>query len=266
MTDTAATFHGLHAGPGLLMLANAWDAGSARLFESLGAPAIATTSAGVAWSLGYPDGNALPIALYLGALARITATVAAPVTADIEGGYSENPKIVADNARRVIDTGAVGINIEDGATPPEAFARKLAAVRAAADAAGVALFINARTDVWLAKQAQGREVAEVLARAALYRAAGANGLFVPGVTDAGAIAELVSAVGLPINVLARPGLPPVADLRRLGVRRLSAGSSITEAALGHAARVAAAFMAGDSAGLFEGALAYGALNALMPGR
>ncbi len=266
MTDSAAAFHALHAGPGLLMLANAWDAGTARLFESLGAPAIATTSAGVAWSLGYPDGDALPVTLYLGALARITATVAVPVTADIEGGYSDEPKIVADNVRRVIDTGAVGINIEDGATPPEAFARKLAAVRAAADAAGVRLFINARTDVWLAGLAPGREIAEVLARAALYRAAGADGLFVPGVTDTATIAELVPAVGLPMNVLARPGLPSAAELQELGVRRLSAGSCITGAALGHAARVATAFMAGDSAGLFDGALAYGDLNALMTGR
>jgi 2-methylisocitrate lyase-like PEP mutase family enzyme len=248
----------------MLMLANAWDAGTARLFESLGAPAIATTSAGIAWSLGFRDGDALPMALYLGALARITATVRVPVSADIEGGYSDDPVIVGENVRRLIDTGAVVINIEDGATPPAAFARKIAAARAAADAAGVALFINARTDVWLARMTPGREVAEVLARAPLYRDAGADGLFVPGATDAADIAQLVAEASMPINLLAWPGLSAAAELQRLGVRRFSAGSGITGAALGHAGRVAAAFLAGDSAGLFDGALAYGALNALMP--
>jgi 2-methylisocitrate lyase-like PEP mutase family enzyme len=259
MPDHAAIFHALHAAPELLILANAWDAGSARLIASLGATAIATTSAGVAWRHGYRDGDALPIALYLESLAQIVGAVGVPVSADIEGGYADAPAAVAANARRVVDAGVVGINIEDGASAPAAFAEKIAAVRAAAPA----LFINARTDVYLRGLAPGRANDEVIARAALYRAAGCDGIFVPGVTAAADIAALVAGIDAPLNVMARPGLPDAATLQQLGVRRLSAGSTIAQAAMALTKHLAGDFLAGRSNGLFGAAMTYAEINALM---
>jgi 2-methylisocitrate lyase-like PEP mutase family enzyme len=263
MTDPAARFHALHAGPGLLILPNAWDAGSARIIEAQGASAIALSSAAVAWSLGWPDGDVLPVDLHLGVVERVVRRVALPVSVDIEGGYAEDPAAVAETVRRFIGAGAVGINIEDGSGAPELLARKIAAVRRVAAAEGVDLFINARTDVWLRGLAPGREHGEVVARETLYRDAGASGIFVPGITDLAAITALAAAVGLPMNVLARAGLPGVAALQAAGVRRLSAGSGIAEMLAGATATLAAAFLAGDSGGLFASPLPYGKINALM---
>jgi 2-methylisocitrate lyase-like PEP mutase family enzyme len=260
MTDHAATFRALHGGPGLLVLANTWDAGSARVIASLGAAAIATTSAGVAWSHGYADGDSLPLPLHLATLEAIVRAVDLPVSADIEAGYATERVAVAANVRRVIETGIVGINIEDGDAAPEQLADSIAAIRAMA---GPSLFINARTDVVLRNLAPDDAVANVLARAALYRSAGADGIFVPGLTDATDIAALVAGVDLPLNVMARPGLPDAATLTALGVRRLSAGSTIALQAADVTARLATGFLAGDSDGLFDTALRYPALNALM---
>lgn len=263
MTDHASRFHALHAGPGLLVLPNAWDAGSARIIEAQGAEAIALSSAAVAWSMGWPDGDVLPVDLHLGVVERVVRRVSLPVSVDIEGGYAEDSQAVAETVRRFIGAGAVGINIEDGSGAPELLAKKIAAVRRAAVAEGVDLFINARTDVWLRGLAPGREHDEVVAREALYRDAGASGIFVPGVTDLAAITALVAAVGLPLNVLARAALPAAAALQAAGVRRLSAGSSIAETLGGATATLAAAFLAGDTSGLFASPLPYGKLNALM---
>jgi 2-methylisocitrate lyase-like PEP mutase family enzyme len=263
MIDSAARFHALHVGPDLLMLPNAWDAGSARIIEAAGASAIALSSAAVAWSMGWPDGDALPVDLHIGVVERVVRRVALPVSVDIEGGYAEDPDAVAETARRFIGAGAIGINIEDGNGPPERLAHKIAAVRRAAAAEGVDLFINARTDVWLRGLAPGNEHDAVLAREALYRDAGASGIFVPGITDSTAIRALVAAVGLPLNVLARAALPDVAALQAAGVRRLSAGSSIAETLGGATATLAAAFLAGDMGGLFASPLPYGEINALM---
>lgn len=265
MTKAATVFRNLHSGPGVLVLPNAWDAGSARLFESLGARAIATTSAGVAWSHGHADGDALPVAIHTAAVREIARVVMIPVTADIEGGYDDDPAHVGETVRRFLDAGAIGINLEDGSGAPELFCRKIEAARTAADTAGIALFINARTDVILKALAPGREIAEIIARAALYASAGCDGLFVPGLTDPGGIGEIVRATPLPLNVMARPALPPLDDLRSLGVRRLSAGSAIAQAALGMSQRLADAFLHGDSTALFDGAMHYGDINALMPG-
>jgi 2-methylisocitrate lyase-like PEP mutase family enzyme len=260
MTDHAATFHALHAAPQLLILPNAWDAGSARLIESCGARAIATTSAGVAWSHGYRDGDALPIDLYLASLANVVGAVAVPVTADIEGGYADAPPQVAANAQRVFEAGVVGINIEDGAGTPEAMAEKVAAIRASV---GPALFINARIDVYLRGLAPGGAIDAVLARAALYRAAGCDGVFVPGVTASADIAALVAGVAAPLNVMARPALPDAAALSALGVRRLSAGSAIAQALYGLAGQLTRDFLDGESVRLFDTAMAYPDINALM---
>lgn len=251
-TAAAETFRSLHAGPRILRLANGWDAASARLIESLGAPAVATSSAAVAWSHGYADGDHLPVDLLVQTIADAARAVSIPLTADIEGGYSDDPFQVEETVARVIDAGAVGINIEDGGGAPELLAAKIEAARKAADRTGAPLFVNARTDVWLRKLATGEAaVAEALRRAAIYREAGADGLFTPGVVDPAEIRNLVEGVGLPLNVMAKPGLAPANDLEVLGVRRLSAATGLAHAALAALRTAAAGFLeTGDSNGLW----------------
>ena len=257
----ASTFRALHAS-GLLILPNAWDAASTALSIAAGAKAVATTSAGVAWALGWPDAATPPEAELMGALARMVRVAGdTPVSADIEGGFSDDPAEAAGFVRRTWETGAVGINIEDGSDPAEVLADKIAAVRAAV---GSELFINARCDLWLRgiEPVEGR-LEESVRRTALYKAAGADGLFMPGVTNEETIRALVG-LGLPLNLLARPALPDAKGLEALGVRRLSAGSNISAAAYGAADRLARGFLAdGDSKPQAAEAFDYGALNALM---
>ncbi len=255
-------FHALHQ-DGLLILPNAWDGGSAALVASLGAKAVATTSAGVAWALGWPDGDALPV----GRLVQVCVDVVRaagglPVSIDMEGGYSDDPTEVAGLAARLVEAGANGINIEDGGGAPEGLAARIAAIRAAV---GPDLFINARCDVWLRGLAKDAPVAEAGRRAAIYADAGADGFFAPGLTNEADIAAMVAATPLPVNLLAWPGLPDAKTLERLGVRRLSAGSGIVGATWGRAAALTRGFLAdGRSAPLADGALGWGEVNALMP--
>ena len=260
----AARFRRLHE-EGLLVLPNAWDAGTARLVESAGAKAIATTSAAVAWSHGYADGDRLPVPLLVETVRAIARVVRVPVSADVEGGYSADPAAVGDAVGAVAEAGAVGINLEDGAGDPALLCEKIGRAKAAAARVGVDLFVNARTDVYLRGLApEGRRVEETLARARRYREAGADGLFVPGVAEAGAIRELAAGAGLPLNVLAWPGLPGAAELERLGVRRLSAGSGIASAAYGQIAALAGEFLRTGALGaLADGAMGYADVNALM---
>src|SRR5258705_848404 len=173
-------FRALHQGPALLVLPNAWDAGTARLIESMGAKAIATTSAGLAWSRGYPDGNALPIDQVIAATRDIARVLRVPLTVDVEAGYSDDPHEAADLVVRILDIGAVGINIEDGAASADLLCKKIAAVREKAARSGVDLFINARTDVYLGIASGDAAIEEVIHRASRYRATGCDGLFVPG--------------------------------------------------------------------------------------
>src|SRR5580700_1593138 len=142
-------FRNLHRGPGLLLLPNAWDAITARLIERLGAKAIATTSAGLAWSRGYADGNALPDDQLIAATRDIARVIRVPLTVDIEAGYSDDPRTVARLVTRVLSVGVVGINVEDGTGSPDLLCQKIAAIRENAAHSGVDLFINARTDVYL---------------------------------------------------------------------------------------------------------------------
>jgi 2-methylisocitrate lyase-like PEP mutase family enzyme len=258
---TAMNFRELHQGPELLKIANVWDGGSAVLVQSLGVRAIATTSAGLAWALGYADGNLLPIEEHAAALRRIARVARVPLSADAEAGYSDHPATVADHVMRLVDAGAVGINLEDGAGTPALLARKIEAIKAAAARAGVDVFVNARCDVWLRSLAPGREVDETLARARDYVAAGADGLFAAGVTAAADMQALVAGQPLPLNVMARAGMPSLAELQQLGVRRVSAGSAIAEAAWGRAKQAAAGFWAeGAGAALFDGAAPYPEIN------
>ncbi|GAA0648667.1 isocitrate lyase/PEP mutase family protein [Brevundimonas lenta] len=256
-------FHDLHRS-GLLILPNAWDGASAALMRSLGAKAIATTSAGCAWSLGWPDGDVLPTERAVQMCADVVrAAQGVPVSVDFEGGYSDDPAEVAATAQQLVEAGAQGINIEDGGGSPELLAAKIAAIRAAV---GGALFINARCDVWLRGVGEAEtRVAEALRRGAIYQAAGADGLFTPGLTDAAGIAELTGGTDMPVNLLAYPGLPGAAELERLGVRRLSAGSGLASAAYGRTAALAKDFLQdGASEPMGDGALSWGEMNALMP--
>ncbi len=192
-------FRQLHQGPGLLKIANVWDAGSAVLVQAQGVPALATTSAGVAWALGYPDGNHLPIDEHADALRRIARVARVPLSADSEAGYSDDPATVADTIMKFAAAGVVGINLEDGADAPALLCRKIEAIKTAATRAGVDIFINARCDVWLKNLAPGRSVEEVLLRARDYAAAGADGLFAAGVTAVADIEALVGGQPLPLN-------------------------------------------------------------------
>ena len=256
------TFRDLHYGPGPLLLPNAWDAGSARLIAHMGAKAIATTSAGVAWSHGYPDGDVLPVRLLTGTVAAIARVIDIPLTVDIEGGYSNDLDIVEETIKAVLDAGAVGINLEDGAGTPELLCAKIERARRAGERSGVTVFINARADVYLAGLApEERRVEETLSRARKYRDAGADGLFVPAVVRAEDIRIIAASAGLPLNVLAVPGLPGLAELADLGVKRLSAGSGIARLVYSQGAETAAAFL---RSGLLEpSAKTYAEINALM---
>jgi 2-methylisocitrate lyase-like PEP mutase family enzyme len=262
--DTAETFHRLHDGPDLLRLANCWDAGSARVIENLGARAVATTSAGVAWSNGYPDGNALPVDRLLASVRAIARVLRVPLSVDIEGGYSDEPETVGMTVAALLEAGAVGINIEDGRRPPELLAAKIERAKRAAQGVGVNLFVNARTDVYLhGLVPESLRIEETLARAKQYRDAGADGLFVPKVVESSDIRTIATRAGLPLNVLAWPGLPSASELTALGVRRLSAGSSIAQFALGRAAAAAAAFLGDGSRPPADGGPSFAELNALL---
>ncbi|MFF4366271.1 isocitrate lyase/phosphoenolpyruvate mutase family protein [Streptomyces sp. NPDC001594] len=266
LLEKAAAFTALHTPAAPLPLANAWDVASARIVEAAGAPAVATTSAGVAWSLGAPDGDALARDRALDLVARVASTVSVPVTADIEGGFAADAAGVGETVAGVLAAGAVGVNIEDGTRAPADHAERLAAARAAADAAGVPLYINARVDTYLfgLGDSAGR-LDETLARARAYLAAGATGVFVPGVTDPAVIAELARGIDAPLNVLVGPGAPPVAALGALGAARVSLGSWMAEAAYAVARRATEELLAGGTYGSLDGSLPYGELNALLKG-
>jgi len=261
--SAAARFRHLHA-QGLLRLANAWDAGTARLIEHLGAPAVATTSAGLAWAQGYPDGDALDVDALLHAVAGIARAIDVPLTVDVEGGYSDDPAAVADTVMRVVQAGAAGINLEDGARDPALLAAKIRTIRAACVVQGLDVFINARTDVYLrGLVADDVRVDETLARADLYRDAGADGLFVPGLVDADAIRTLAARCGLPLNVMLRPQLRDLAALEALGVRRISTGSALAESMYGRLATQVSTFLKDDETSLPDThAMGYGAINGL----
>ena len=228
--EKAARFAALHVKGAPLLLYNAWDAGSAQSILDAGAKAIATSSWAVAEAQGYRDGEAIPIEFAEQIIARIAATVDAPVTADIEGGYSEDDSELADNVSRLLDLGVIGINFEDrvvkgsGLYETDRQARRIAAIRQAAERKGIALFINARTDLFLG---QGRDpaqsVGEAIDRAKAYAAAGASSFFIPGLQDEALIGRICEGTALPVNVMVMDGVPPNERLAKLGVARISYG-------------------------------------------
>jgi 2-methylisocitrate lyase-like PEP mutase family enzyme len=262
--DKARAFHALHQ-DGLLILPNAWDAGSARIVEEAGAKAIATSSAALAWSHGYPDGEALPLATLIGAVREIVRAVSVPVSTDFEAGFADDPNTVGDFVERVIEVGAVGINIEDGQGSPDLLCAKIERIRHEAARKDVELWINARVDVYLFKLAEGQAAYdETVRRAKAYADAGAGSIFVPGAAKESLIANLARDIPRPLNVLAWPGLPDAAKLKALGVRRLSAGAGLARASLGFTRSVAEGFLRdGRSDPFGEGPYANANINKLM---
>jgi 2-methylisocitrate lyase-like PEP mutase family enzyme len=229
-TDKAKRFTELHVKGAPLLLYNAWDAGSAKSILAAGAQAIATSSWSVAEAQGYRDGEAIPIALAEQIVARIAATIDAPVTVDFEGGYSEDDGELTDNVSRLLDLGVIGINFEDrvvkcaGLYSLDRQARRVAAIRKAAEKKGVDLFINARTDVFFEHgEDAAQAVSEALDRAKAYAAVGASGFFVPGLVDDALIGKICEGVSLPVNVMVMDGVPSNARLSELGVARISYG-------------------------------------------
>lgn len=244
------TFRELHAPGQLLILPNAWDAGSARIIETCGATAIATSSAAVAWALGYPDGNALPPPILTRTIEAIARVIDIPLSVDSEGGYSSDPATVGENIAAFASAGAAGINLEDGTDAPDLLCRKIEAIKRRVPG----LFINARVDVLLKKLVPREQaIDEIAARAAKYRDAGAEGIFVPMIADANDIRAVVERIDpLPLNAMAIPALPPASELRTLGVRRLSAGAGLGRVVVGVTKELATAFLRdGDSAKLLE---------------
>ena len=269
LTAKAARFRELHHGPGILVMPNAWDAASARVFEEAGFPALATSSAGVAYSLGYPDGERISRDEMLEAVRRMARAVRIPVTADMEAGYGATAADAVATALGVLAAGAIGLNLEDAhAGRLVEIAQQSARVRAmrrAAAEAGVPLVINARTDVFLLEAgAPEARLDEAIRRANAYREAGADCLFIPGVRDAGTIARLARAIHGPINILATAGAPSAGELERLGVARVSTGSGPMRAAMSLTRRIAAELRQfGTYASLTEGVISHAEANRLM---
>lgn len=268
----AEIFASLHRPGDPLLLPNAWDVASAVLIARAGAKAIATTSAGVAWSLGVPDAADLGADRAAAVIERITAAVPVPVSADIEAGYGPDLDAVTATVTAVIQAGAVGVNLEDrsgqdGAPlfEPARQAERLAAARAAADRLAMPLWINARTDAFLAgADPRAERVKVVLERAAAYAEAGADSLFVPGLTDLTVIAKL-AAGPLPVGVMAWAGAPTVAELTAAGVVRISLGSAIAQAAYALAARAAAELLSHGTYNTSADGIPYDQINhALAP--
>lgn len=258
--NKAGIFRQLHAGPKILVLPNAWDVASARIFEDAGFPAIATTSAGVANSLGFPDGQHVSREEMLDVIDRIVRAVSVPVTADVESGYGD----AAGTAQALADIGAAGMNLEDSVTTDarslvdlDTQVKTLKTVRAKTD-----LVINARTDVFLMSIGDpATRLDRAIERLQVYAAAGADCVFVPGVRDAETIRAL-TALGR-VNVLAVAGTPPISELERLGVARVSVGSGVMRASMGLTQRIAKELRdQGTYSSMTDGAMPYPEANRL----
>lgn len=261
--EKANLFRQLHVAPPILVLPNAWDAASARILEQVGFRAIATTSSGVAAALGYPDGQYISRAMLVESVERITRVVSCPVTVDMEAGYGNTLDEVLQTVRAVIEAGAVGINIEDSSRGPQhvlvdssSQVELLKAIRELARSMDIPLVINARTDVYLMPTGDAViRFDEAVRRANAYREAGADCLFLIGASDAQLIANLARAVHGPINIMAGPNTPTMAELEQLGVARASLASGLMRAALGYLRRAARELLeSGTYNALSEGAI------------
>jgi len=270
--EKAEQFRKLHRGPRILVLPNAWDVASARILEELGYPAIATTSAGVAFSLGYPDGQRVSREQMLEVVARIARAVRVPVTADMEAGYGTTAKDMSETAKALIAAGAIGLNLEDVTGEDENSqvnvalqVQKIQAIRETASSSGVPLVLNARTDIYLMPIGPAEtRFDRTVERLRAYRQAGADCLFAPGIQDSETIAKLARAFEAPLNILLSPGCPPLRELEKLGVARASAGSSAMRATLGLLRRIGKELMeAGTYSCLQDGAVPFAEVNQIL---
>jgi 2-methylisocitrate lyase-like PEP mutase family enzyme len=269
--NKAEAFRAMHSAKPVLLLANVWDAASARIIEGAGFPAIATTSAGIAFAQGYPDGQKIPPGRIIAAIAVIASAVRVPVTADVEAGYGSGPEDTARTAREVIQSGAVGMNLEDATHNHEKplvelplQLEKIKAVREVGQKTGIPIVLNARTDVYLLQVGEpGKRYDETVRRLAAFRDAGADCVFVPGIRDAPTIGRLVTDLRCPLNILAVPGSPSVPELAALGVRRISLGSGPMRATLGLLRRLAVEVRTEGTYANLDGAPSHAEMNALM---
>jgi 2-methylisocitrate lyase-like PEP mutase family enzyme len=267
----AAALRALHSGKDVLLLPNVWDAASARIIEQAGFPAIATTSAGIAFAHGFPDGQKISRGRMIAAVAQIAGAVHAPVTADAEAGYGNKPEDAAETARGVIEAGGVGMNFED-ATGDAAHPlfdlslqlERIRAIRETATKLDVPLVLNARTDVYLLQVGDpaGR-YDETVRRLQAFRGAGADCVFVPGLRDAPTIGRLVADLQCPLNILGVPGAPSIGELAALGVKRISLGSGPMRAAIGVLRRLAEELRTQGTYQALEGAPSHAEMNELM---
>jgi 2-methylisocitrate lyase-like PEP mutase family enzyme len=269
--DKALLFRKLHQGSRALVLANVWDVASARIIQAAGFPALATTSAGIAFSLGYPDGQKISRDEMMARIARIARAVDLPVSADLEAGYGSTPEDAARITRELINAGAIGMNIEDRTGDSDrsllemsAAAKKIEAVRAVAAELQVPIVINARTDVYLQPGADMEtKYSEAVRRLLAYRDAGADCAFAPGVQDADTIGRLVKDLQCPVNILAMPGSPTIPQLEELGVARVSLGSGPMRATLGLLVRMAEELKTSGTYGALDSGVPHAEMNKML---
>ena len=268
--EKAEDFRSLHDRRDVLVLPNAWDVPSARVFEDEGFPAVATSSAGMLVSLGYPDGEEIPAKDFDAAIRRIARVLSVPLSADVVAGFGDTPEGVASSVRAVIRAGAVGINIEDFVhsakklLPVEKQKAKLKELVRLREALKVPFVINARTDAL--RYAPGNDdekLEEAIRRAEAYRDLGVDCVYPMGLTDAESISKFVGALDFPTNVMVRKGLPTVPELKRLGVARVSFGPAASYAAMGLLRRASREVrQKGTYGSLVEGAITFDELNSL----
>lgn len=271
LKEKAAAFGAMHHGPKILLLPNVWDAASAVIVRQAGFGALASSSAGIAFSLGYPDGQKISREEMLAAVARIAKCVDVPVTADVEAGYGPRPEDAAETARGVLEAGAVGMNLEDATKDAEnpledlqLQVEKIRAVREVAVSAGIPVVLNARTDAYLLQVGEPAKRYDLaLKRLSAFRDAGADCLFIPGVNDVETIQRFVKDLKFPINVLAGPGAPSVGELEKMGVARASLGSGVMRATLGYLQRIAAEVKTAGTYKALEGAPSFAEMNRML---
>lgn len=269
--NKAHAFRAMHQDAGALLLVNVWDVASARIVEDARFPAVATTSAGIAFAHGFPDGQNIPTEQMFAAIARIAAAVRVPVTADVEAGYGDTAERAGETARQVIEAGAVGMNFEDATgdasdplTDLALQVDRIRAIREMAHKMDVPLVLNARTDVYLLQVGEPAErYDQAVRRLAAYRDAGADCVFVPGLQDVPTIKRIVADLKCPVNILAVPGSPSVHELVELGVKRISLGSGPMRAAMGLLHRVADELKTAGTYHQMEGAPSHAEMNHLM---
>jgi 2-methylisocitrate lyase-like PEP mutase family enzyme len=269
--EKAEEFRSLHQTKSILILPNAWDVPSARVFEDAGFPAIATSSAALSVSLGYPDGEKIGKNDLFTVLRKIAGVLTVPLSADVESGFGANTEHLSDTIRRVIEAGAVGINIEDISyferktlLPMEKQVERLKTVRRVSDSLGIPLVINARTDAYrFGAGDEKSKLEETIRREKAYETAGADCLYPMGLTDKEMITTFVKAVNKPVNIMARKGAPTISELEKIGVKRLSLGPAAMYASIGLLSRIAQELKQnGTYDTLLTGAITFDELNAL----